>query len=380
MLMRKTTLLISVLLFLSTHLYSQPVTWDSSTSYSTGALVIVGTSTYIATKSVPANNTPPNTTYWTDLSVAATALNVPVEDVPTLSTDTILASLPGSAPDANSTGASGTIQIFSLSTRAGLFGNDMAASLNMGGTTASKKVMFRVKGPSIGNFAGARLADPNLDLYHKDSSGRWLQVVKSSTFGSYTYQNASYTDSTSGFTDRHTGNNLEPLVVYSLTPDVYSCVVGSDAGTGNAIVEIYSLDDNSSSYFNSLSTRGYVSGSEISGSLRLVGSGKKKIMFRVKGPSIGNFSGVRLADPYLDIWHKTSDGSWVQVVKSSTFGSYTFQNASYTNVTASYTSRHTGNNLEPMVVYELEEGTYSCLVGSDGGGQGNANLEIYSLE
>jgi hypothetical protein len=378
--MRKTTLLISVLLFLSTHLYSQPVTWDSSTSYSTGALVIVGTSTYIATKSVPANNTPPNTTYWTDLSVAATALNVPVEDVPTLSTDTILASLPGSAPDANSTGASGTIQIFSLSTRAGLFGNDMAASLNMGGTTASKKVMFRVKGPSIGNFAGARLADPNLDLYHKDSSGRWLQVVKSSTFGSYTYQNASYTDSTSGFTDRHTGNNLEPLVVYSLTPDVYSCVVGSDAGTGNAIVEIYSLDDNSSSYFNSLSTRGYVSGSEISGSLRLVGSGKKKIMFRVKGPSIGNFSGVRLADPYLDIWHKTSDGSWVQVVKSSTFGSYTFQNASYTNVTASYTSRHTGNNLEPMVVYELEEGTYSCLVGSDGGGQGNANLEIYSLE
>jgi hypothetical protein len=119
MLMRKTTLLISVLLFLSTHLYSQPVTWDSSTSYSTGALVIVGTSTYIATKSVPANNTPPNTTYWTDLSVAATALSVPVEDVPTLSTDTILASLPGSAPDANSTtgGGSSGGKLINLSSR-----------------------------------------------------------------------------------------------------------------------------------------------------------------------------------------------------------------------------------------------------------------------
>jgi hypothetical protein len=32
---------------------SQPVTWDASTSYSRGALVIVGTSTYIATQSVP---------------------------------------------------------------------------------------------------------------------------------------------------------------------------------------------------------------------------------------------------------------------------------------------------------------------------------------
>ena len=117
--MRKTTLIISLLLFLSTHLHSQPVTWDSSTSYSTGALVIVGTSTYIATTSVPANNTPPNTSYWTDLSVAATALNVPVEEVPTLATDTILASLPGSAPDANSTngGGSNGKKIINLSTR-----------------------------------------------------------------------------------------------------------------------------------------------------------------------------------------------------------------------------------------------------------------------
>ena len=380
----KTTFYSFLSLFTFCSVFGQPVTWDASTPYSTGALVIVGTSTYVATKDVPANNTPPNPTYWDSLEDTASSLSISAEELaklPTTAVSDLLATLPGAAPDANSTsGASGAIQIFSLSTRAGLFGNDMAASLNMGGTTASKKVMFRVKGPSIGNFAGARLADPNLDLYHKDSSGSWIQVVKSSTYGSYTYQNANYTDSTSSYTDRHTGNNLEPLVVYSLTPDVYSCVVGSDAGTGNAIVEIYSLDDNSSSYFNSLSTRGYVSGSEISGSLRLVGSGKKKIMFRVKGPSIGNFSGVRLADPYLDIWHKTSDGSWVQVVKSSTFGSYTFQNSSYTNVTASYTSRHTGNNLEPMVVYELEEGTYSCLVGSDGGGQGNANLEIYTIE
>ena len=79
----KNTLLLVLLTSLPS-LYGQPVTWDSSTSYSTGALVVVGTSTYIATQSVPANNTPPNTTYWTNLSVAATALNVPVETVPSL--------------------------------------------------------------------------------------------------------------------------------------------------------------------------------------------------------------------------------------------------------------------------------------------------------
>ena len=230
------------LLFLSVSLlHSQPVTWVSSTSYSTGALVIVGTSTYIATTSVPANNTPPDTTYWKSLEETAASLTMTTDALaalPTTAVADLLATLPGAAPDANSSTISGAIQIFSLSTRAGLFGSDMAASLNMGGTTASKKVMFRVKGPSIGNFSGARLADPNLDLYHKDSSGSWTQVVKSSTFGSYTFQSPNYTNSTSSYTQRHTGNNLEPLVVYSLTPDVYSCVVGSDAGTGHAIVEI----------------------------------------------------------------------------------------------------------------------------------------------
>ena len=379
----KTTFYSFLSLFTFCSVFAQPVTWDASTPYSTGALVIVGTSTYVATKDVPANNTPPNPTYWDSLEDTASSLSISAEELaklPTTAVSDLLATLPGAAPDANSTsGASGAIQIFSLSTRAGLFGNDMAASLNMGGTTASKKVMFRVKGPSMGNFAGARLADPNLDLYHKDSSGSWIQVVKSSTYGSYTYQNANYTDSTSSYTDRHTGNNLEPLVVYSLTPDVYSCVVGSDAGTGNAIVEIYSLDDNSSSYFNSLSTRGYVSSVEMAGSLRLVGTGKKKIMFRVKGPSM-NFSGAKLSDPKLTILTKTSDGTWVDVVKSSSFGSYTYQNSNFTNITSSYTDRHTGNNLEPMVVFELEEGTYSCLVGSDNGGSGNAIIEIYSVD
>ena len=343
-------------------------------------MVVSGTSTYIAVQDVPVNQQPPNTTYWGDLATAAASLGVPTEQVPDLSTDSILASLPNAAPDQNSSsspGSSGSIQIYSLSTRAGVYDSTIAASLNMGGTTDPKLVMCRVKGPSM-NFSGAKLADPNFDIKHK-KSGVWTQVAKTSTFGIYSDESSDYTNSTSNYTERHTGNNLEPFVVYSFLPDVYSFLVGSDSGTGNAIVEIYSLDDTTSSYFNSLSTRGYVSSVEMAGSLRLVGTGKKKIMFRVKGPSM-NFSGVKLSDPKLTILTKTSDGTWVDVVKSSSFGSYTYENSSFTNITSSYTNRHTGNNLEPMVVFELEEGTYSCLVGSDNGGSGNAIIEIYSVD
>ena len=101
-----------IFVFLAVSLWSQPVSWDSSTAYPTGALVIVGTSTYIATTSVPANNTPPNTTYWTDLAVAAANIGIPVESVPNLSTSTVLNSLPGSAPDADSSSSASKILIW----------------------------------------------------------------------------------------------------------------------------------------------------------------------------------------------------------------------------------------------------------------------------
>ena len=42
-------------------------------------------------------NSPPNATYWGDLSSVASTLNIPAEQVPTLSTDVILASLPNRA-------------------------------------------------------------------------------------------------------------------------------------------------------------------------------------------------------------------------------------------------------------------------------------------
>ena len=78
--------------------------YNASKTYSAGALVLVDPDSYIATQSVPANTPPPNTTYWTNLSVAASSLSVPVETVPDIPTQSILSSLPGSAPsgDGNS--------------------------------------------------------------------------------------------------------------------------------------------------------------------------------------------------------------------------------------------------------------------------------------
>ena len=110
----KTTFYSFLSLFTFCSLFAQPVTWDASTSYSTGALVIVDGSTYIATTNVDAGNTPPDTRYWKSLEETAASLTMTtaaLEALPTTEVAVLLATLPGAAPDANS--SSGAASSFS---------------------------------------------------------------------------------------------------------------------------------------------------------------------------------------------------------------------------------------------------------------------------
>jgi len=360
---------LTIIFFMAMSLQGQgPATWNSANSYTYPSLVIDNGVTYISKQNVPTGTLITNETYWVTLDS-----QVP-DETPTgqdeLSTPDV-STKPNDIPDGVDSSA---IQIFSLSTRTAIYGNDISASLNMGGdANTPKKVMFRVKGPSM-NFNGAKLANPWMDVWTRSNvqGSQWSQMFSSYDFGDHV--------SSSEYEDRSTGNPVEPLVVESITPSIVSCVINSETvgGTGNANVEVYSLDDdNTTSYFKSLSTRGYVTTDTMIGSLRLVGTGTKDIMFRVKGPSM-NFSGSKLTDPNLAIYHKEND--WAEIVKSSTFQQYDSQDSNYTNVTSSYTDRHTGNNLEPLVVYRLSAGTYSCVVSSDiANEEGSANLEIYDV-
>ena len=94
-------------------------------------------------------------------------------------------------------------------------------------------------------------------------------------------------------------------------------------------------------------------------------------MFRVKGLSM-NFAGTKLA-----IYHK--ENGWAEVITSSSFQDSKVADGC-TDVTSSYTNRHTGNIVKPLVVFELSAGKFSCIVSSDiDGDAGAAILEIYDV-
>jgi len=125
----------------------------------------------------------------------------------------------------------------------------------------------------------------------------------------------------------------------------------------------------------SISTSGdVISGGSLNGSVRITGTGTRNIMFRVKGPSM-NTTATKLANPDMQILTLVS-GTWNEILTSTDYGTAYTVATGYTDVTSTYASRHTGNNLEPMVVLQLSAGTYGAVVT---GGIGRAIIEVYDV-
>ena len=302
----KTTFYSFLSLFTFCSLFAQPVTWVSSTSYSTGALVVVigETSTYIATQSVPANNSPPNTTYWTNLSVAATALNVPVEDVPSLDTATILDSLPKAAPDANST--TGTLRIVRLSVRGHIGTNDderfMAFNL-----LGSSNVMLRGCGPALGLLDASLSSVSLLDPYMKVSQYIDSTDLSKGSTELTASNNDNYGDHSESSTIESFSKSIFPNVVMQptesasvstfatgyYTSNVRDLSYSSSTGSRIGWVSVDLTDTTSSSKFTSVATRGIVKPGDgaMFAAFEILGdsTSKIKIFLRGRGASLANF-------------------------------------------------------------------------------------------
>ena len=122
-----------------------------------------------------------------------------------------------------------------------------------------------------------------------------------------------------------------------------------------------------------ISTRGYIGEKPMVGGLNISGTESKKVLIRVKGPSMNLKNATLLPNPKVTIL-KLDDttGTYSELLVSLDYGDHSSASA--------YADRATGNNLEPMIVETLEPGTYSIRVQDESDQVGNANLEIYEVE
>jgi len=299
-------------LFMSSALLGQsPIEeYNATKTYSLGALVLVDPDSYIAIQSVPANTTPPNTTYWTNLSVAAAALDKPVEEVPSLSTETILGSLPGSEPPGSESLTGG--KLLNLSTRAyvGEGSKRLIGGFKVYGGTC--KILVRAFGPSRVN--SDNLDDPfltwktNPTSLMSSTSGIVSEVDNASSNSRLSGQDSATTtlidalvplESADIQTISNWDNNYSSGYTAFVTP-----VSGTSAGVGR--IGINDVSDGTGGQLINISSRAYVGNT--SAQYLLAGfqirDGNVSVCIRAFGPS--RTSSDALSDPIIELIQQVS--------------------------------------------------------------------------
>ena len=378
---------LAAFLFLSVSLlYAQPVTWNSSTSYLTGALVIVGTSTYVATKDVPANNTPPNTTYWKSLKETAATLSMTtaaLEALPTTAVSDLLATLPGAAPDSSSSdgGSSSSSKFLGISTR-GL----VSSSISMYGSivitgTSNKTVAFMGKGQTMSSQGVTNyVADPRLEIY-KLTNGSWVLYKSNDNWGdTSSAESISTVSGNTGIT--LPVSSMESAIVLNLEPGNYSAILKSNsAAVQEALVEAYEISSlNEISRFLGISTRcGVSSSNTVYGSIAITGTENKTVAFMGKGETMSS-QGVSnyVTDPRLDIY-KLTNGSWALYKSNDNWGDASSAE-SISTVSGKVGITLPVSATEAAIVLSLEPGNYSAMLKSNSNSVQEAIVEAYEVD
>jgi hypothetical protein len=230
---------------------------------------------------------------------------------------------------------------------------------------ASKKVVLRGIGPSLGNFGLADvLADPVLELHGSGgslaSNDNWKDGQRSQIEG----------------TPFQPGDDRESVIMATLPPAAYTAILsGQNQTTGVALVELYDDDGQvSDSALANISTRGFVRSGEnvmIGGFILGSASGNMNIVIRGLGPSLSQagLSNV-LPDPTIEL----HDGNGSLLISND---NWMDDPVSAAQLSASGLAPHAAN--EAAIFTSLLPGAYTAILAGKNGSTGIGLVEIYSL-
>ena len=256
-------------------------------------------------------------------------------------------------------------KLANISTRvsAGTGDNRLIGGFIISGT-ASKKVIVRAMGPSLGNYGvNSALADPTLELH--DSTGvviatndNWADTQRTDVMAS-------------GIPPP---NELESAIVRTLAPGAYTALVdGKDGGTGTALVEVYDLSPSSNSTLGNISTRGAVgpqSDVMIGGFIISGTTGTTRVLVRTVAPSLIS-AGVTNAmpDPTLEL--RDVNGALIAANDNWREGP---------ELDIQQSKLAPTNDLESAIITTLPSGPYTAVIHERNGQSGVGLFEVYNLQ
>jgi uncharacterized protein GlcG (DUF336 family) len=256
-------------------------------------------------------------------------------------------------------------KLANISTRvsAGTGDNRLIGGFIISGT-ASKKVIVRAMGPSLGAYGvSSALADPILELH--DATGA---IIATNDNWADTQQTEV---AASGIPPP---NELESAIVRTLAPGAYTALVnGKDGGTGTALVEVYDLSPTSNSTLGNISTRGAVgpqSDVMIGGFIISGTTGTTRVLVRTVAPSLISADVTdAMPDPMLEL----RDGNGTLIASNDNWREGPELEIQESKLAPT-------NDLESAIITTLPSGPYTAVIHERTGQSGIGLFEVYNLQ
>ena len=175
-------------------------------------------------------------------------------------------------------------------------------------------------------------------------------------------------------TNLRPGDSRESAILTTLQPGSYTAIVSGKNGTsGVGLVEVYSMDNASSSQLTNISTRGLVQTGDfvmIGGFVSSAPDGSSaQLLIRAIGPSLAQFGITNiLADPAL----RLIDGNGVTIAFDDNWRDT--QEAAIQAM-----GNAPASDSESAILATLSPGSYTALVSGANGSTGVALVEVFKL-
>ena len=370
-----------------------PSSHEKGKRYSKEDLVIYNGITYKALQAVSNSQDPSTSSAWSSLDEIAGGKSKPTGQ-PSTPPDTSSLSSLRVPSDTNGT-TSQNAKIVSVSVRGFIgVGNDkrfMGFKINSTGS-----VLLRGVGPSLEGFgfhANPLLAAPIMTLhrYINEDPAQGSEPVSSGDNDNYT-SNANTSEISTLV------SSLPPVIplhanqavsLTSMTKGFYtSQVEDKNGGTGIGWAGVDLADTNGSAAFTHVSTRGLVStGEYMFGGFQIVGTGKRKLFMRTRGPSLALFGvlGV-MPNPtmqlhkYKDPYGENGDPDWSSALVAENDDYTTNSSADSAEIASLSQSLYGWPVLDAKdsgLILELEPGYYTLqLISETAASDGNGWMGI----
>lgn len=267
-------------------------------------------------------------------------------------------------------------KLSNLSVRAKTGGQFGTLILGFATSTASKEVLIRGMGPTIGSFGVQNpIGDPRLDMVLNnaaiDEADDWVDESNSSDI---TLRGAAL----GAFAPT---SALEAILLRSVTPNPYTVLVTDvQSRTGEVLIEAYDADSPSAAgRLTNLSTRTEVGGSAgiLTAGFVIAGTGDLTLLIRGVGPTLAGFgvSGA-VGDPTLVV---LSSATGDRVGSNDDWSS---DNAFNLRTTASTVGAFAllENSRDAALLISLSPGAYTVQMNNGSNGSpGNGLIEIYEV-